>query len=233
MIWIKPKTVVLDCFTWREEVYENTPIQPLRNAIPQWWKDLPNYNSKTFTDFLNMKGCPGFIDNFKNGFYSPFWCDASIEAKNNELLFNTSDNTTRFEAHTCNQWGNDFVDNTKYKQIKIISPWYFKTNKYIKFALMPAFWNQVGINNLSGLHIVPGIVNFHYQHAHNINMFFEKNKKYNISIHQPLSYYIPLTENKIKIKNHCVSFGEYQKVFNSWYQFFFAKKYLNFKKIIK
>ena len=90
MIWKKRKEIVLDCFTYDRGVYDFASIDYLKNAIPSWWKNLPSYNNQNnFYGHNSMKGCPGFIDNFKNGFYIPLWSDLKIgiDNKNFQCIF--------------------------------------------------------------------------------------------------------------------------------------------------
>lgn len=212
MFWFKRKTITLDFFTWREEVYNDTPVSPLRNAVPDWWKNLPKYE-KNKPNNLTLKGCPGFLNTFKNGFYIPFWCDAKFEISNKDVFYKFSDNLEKVvEEHPPCQWGK-FIDNNKYRHFKIMAPWLGYSKKKTQFAIVPALWNQVGINDLNSVNVCSGITDFYYNHTLATNLFLniEKNDLFMINKRQPLSYYIPLSENNIKIKNHLISYDEFCK----------------------
>jgi hypothetical protein len=69
---------------------------------------------------------------------------------------------------------------------------------------------------LCDLTILPATVNYKFQHATEINFFIVnqlQSKKINISPLTPLAILHPLTERKIKIKNHLVSKEEWLRIF--------------------
>lgn len=231
MIWKKRKKVILDCFTFDENVYKNYPIQHLRNARPKWYKNLPNYNN---TQNLNMKFCPGIVEQYRNGFFSPLSCDIEIDVKNNSCDVTTNNDSIKFTSHEKNQYKNFLKNTDNYQHLKIISPWLIKTKKEKKFFLSPAFWNGVGIDDLKEINITPGITGFSFSRAYNPLMFIdmEKNKKISLKKNQILCHFIPLFEEKLVIKNHLVSEKEWSEIKNSSeVNLFFKKTYYRAKKL--
>lgn len=229
MIWKKTKITTIDCFTWDPGVYNHSPIQYLSKARPEWFKQLDSS-----PDLLNMKTCPGFITLFNNGFYLPAWTDMRMQISTENFIANVSDpSSISIESHNPEQWGN-FIDNKKHHHIKIDSPWFIESNKETKFLLFSAVWNGIGLNEYLNFSILPGITDFYFQHGLNINAFLYKTKKptvYNFEFKQPLMYCIPLSEHKIKIKNHLISHEEWKyKLKKTSFSKMFKNRYYRHKK---
>jgi hypothetical protein len=100
------------------------------------------------------------------------------------------------------------------RNIKITSPWALRTKEEIYFTWTQPTWNMR--NLLTDLTILPATVNYKFQHATEINFFIvngKDNKKINIPPLTPLAILHPLTEKKIKIKNHLVDKDEWLRIF--------------------
>jgi hypothetical protein len=96
--------------------------------------------------------------------------------------------------------------------LKIRSPWKLKANSPVKFLWSSPLWSNKEIN--PHLQILPGCLDFYYQHATNINYCVindANSHTVTITPKMPLAILHPLTEDKIEIKNHLVSEAEWIK----------------------
>lgn len=210
LFFFKRNVVVVDCFITNPTILKLFPIAKASHHIPDWWKRMPqtNYNEKFISNESTLKGCPGFIDLYKQGFMMPLWADLAIDVKDGKYQWQFSDFSTHAEVHNSHQWG-AFADESKYGHIKILSPWRIKTKKDLSWLMLAPFWNDKLQTNYS---IVPGVLNFKYQHENNINIFISMNENnFIIPNNHPLYHLIPLTQDKVELKYHLVSEEELKK----------------------
>lgn len=217
---MKKKKIVLDCFTDRPDVIKYSSVDYAHKFFPDWWKNL----NKTFiakennidVELATIKTCVGFIEQYQHGIIIPMWSDFHIKLGSTikpEYFWKFSDNISSCGNHSSEQRGSEYLPDNKYCHVKLNSPWFFKCNEDIKFALTPTFWNFYKPEDIL---IPPGILDFKYQMATNINIFFwykEKEETYYIKHGKPLVQFIPLSERKLKIKTHLVSKEEMDKLF--------------------
>ena len=216
MIFFKRKEIVVDCFTNINTVHEFFPIQESSKFLPDWWKNTPKYsltnNAYSLLDQKTIKSCDGLIDTYREGFMIPLWSDLLINIKDKILNCVFADSKTISDSHSSLQW-NTYADPNTVGHLKIISPWVFKTNKNVKFFFTKPYWNYKVIEDFS---ILSGTVSYKTIHDTNINMFInlEKDKNLIVEANSPIVHIMPLTENKIIIKNHLVD----DKEFNSYHE---------------
>lgn len=231
MFFFKRNTIVVDCFTTNSSVNDLFPIQKASKFYPQWWKDLP----KTFElpnnwgltiPHATMKGCIGFTNTYNNGFMIPLWADLLVQTDPTNWLYQFS-TAHKVDSHDKEQIGSDL-----YHHLKLISPWTLKEKSGVKFMWTSAFYNQLA--ELSAYHILPGIMDFKYNHGTNVNMFFPKvDNKILFKAGTPLAHIIPMSENKVEIKTHVVTEAEMEKIEPASYVSTFINKYDINKKILK
>jgi len=216
MFWFSRKaTITVDCFTSKDYVYRNNPIEPSGKLMPDWVKNMPtSYKDNGFVPMGTIKKCPSIIQFMASGFIIPLWSDLAIKlnGSNNSYEWQFADNITGAEPHSFIQW-QDFAHPNENTHLKLLSPWRIKTKEDINFVWMfPFYNNKIQLD----YHITPAIIEFKYQHASNINMFLDTNKDKNfvISAGTPLAQLIPMSDKKIKIKTHLVSEEEYDKYSN-------------------
>lgn len=226
------RTIVVDCFTNRSDVYEYSKIDYARNFIPKWWKETP---VKLFTSFYpqpTMRTCAGFTSLYKEGFIIPMWSDLAVDVSpigNTNFSWQFSDKQSSASSHATAQRGN-YLPETDYVHLKLDNPWFLKTDKLIKFIWMQPSWN---LNDFSKLHISPGITEYKYQHGANINLFIKRDVEQsivNIDFGQPMAHLIPQSDVNIKLKHHLVSNDEYDKIFKLHTNVSFTNKYSSIKK---
>lgn len=208
--------IKLDCYTNRIEIYEYAKLKKGIECYPEWWKNLPLIkNSNT----LNMKTCYGFTELYKKSFIIPMWCDFFVsldrvgpEGAESVGRAECSDSRTLIGQHSLMQF-EGFVDNRRYQQLKLCTPWIVYCNKDIRFSMIGTFWNTFSKHH--GIHVPPGMLTFKYQHAVNVNLFFERDdsetKEFMIPFATPLVHLIPHTEEKIVLNHHLISNEEFKQ----------------------
>lgn len=212
----KKSKIVLDCFTSNEIVYDTAKINYATKYYPEWWKQTP---SQINDQFNTIKHCRAFIDYFKTGIVIPSWFELAVE------FFGNTDPENRLFSL---KYSNDFVDTSQShdsiqfekfalsngKNIKLQSPWAFRTNKSVNFTWTQATWSMR--NSLSTVALLPAVMDFKYQHHTHINFMLmspETHSVVNIPALTPLVVLHPLTDKKIEIKNHLISKNEYNRIF--------------------
>lgn len=214
--FFKKKKIVLDCFTNVPAVYDNCKIDYGSRYYPDWWKQTP----KTLNDYNTIKNCRAFIDYYKTGIVIPSWFEADLH------LFEKNDPENRWFTM---KYSNDHVDLSQShdsvqfldfaqdsgRNIKIKSPWAFRTNKDIGFAWTQPTWSMRNV--FKHFSLLPGVINFKYQHHTHINFFIELSETpitVTIPPLTPLVMLHPLTDEKVEIKTHLVSDNEYNRIFS-------------------
>jgi hypothetical protein len=95
-------------------------------------------------------------------------------------------------------------------------------------------WN-FNTNDTSEFIIPPAVVDFHYQHGNNINLFIKTDVKSEFLFPhgQPMAHLMPLTERKIVLKHHLLSYDEYNKFSAKQSLITFTGKYKKVKRILR
>ena len=246
MAWFNflSKDIVLHCYTAQPAVFNYAPIRKATAFFPDWWKALPaSYpNANGMGSCSTMKLCPGFIDLFAKGFVLPLWSDVSIgiekkidpdvENHNYQFRYQFSDNTSSFGLHDPKQSGGAYPI-SEYQHLKFNSPWYFSCAEDISFLQIQATWN---FKNPEKMFIPPGVLNFKHQPATEVNALWPRGIEdtvHDLDFGQPLTYYIPLTERKVKLQLHLISHEEFKNMGTVGTRISFINKYRNNKKILK
>lgn len=231
IFFFKKNTITLDCFTNRSEVYNYFPIEHSVKHIPSWWKRLSKSESNGFNKQNNMKACQGFIDLYRLGITIPLWSDFNVIMNGTKTIhWVFSDEDTTAIPHDPEQRG-EFAAYPGYAHLKIISPWIFKTKENVKWYFSNVAWN---IDYPDQAISLPGILDFKYQTATNLNLLFklsEANQILKFGMGSPIAQIYPLTEKKVIIKNHLVDDQEYKNM-KRLHHNSFSNLYNNRKKLI-
>ena len=219
------KKIVLDCFTYDENIITTAPIVPAIKLIPDWWKTLPdgNIQNGNFYPHATMKNCVGMVDYYKKSFVIPLWSEMAISINSNGTYrWQFSDNTTAADTHDLQSQATGFLNN--FGHIKIVSPWHIKSKENIHWV-----WSQptYSFPNEQEFILPPAIVDYFYQSTTHINMLFsvDKTRLINIPHGQPMIHITPMTEKKIEIVRHLVSKDEYDRKKERNARISFVKKY--------
>jgi hypothetical protein len=224
------KKITLDCFTYESYVIEYAPINFAIKHIPDWWKNLPIKEMDINNPFAhkNMRHCVGMVDYYKKSIAIPLWSDLMIECYgSNSFKWQFSDRKTEIKNHDTKIQATGFLNN--YQHLKIISPWMFRSKKEVNWV-----WSHPTYNypNSQDLVCLPAITDFYYQNATNINLMIDAGSPKNIALQhgQPLALITPMSDKKIEIKNHLISFEEWNNIANLSTGITFKNKYANIVK---
>lgn len=234
--------VYLDCYTCSEGAYAAAQIKNAARVMPKWWKDLsPTIDIPRITEEIGlrgegptMRGCVGLIDLFKNSFALPLWSDVSIGvAPEGEkgYYWKFADQRSEAGEHAPRQRGS-FMDENKFQQIKIQSPWHLKCDEEVEFLLFDPFWLR---GEEETVLIPPGVVNYKYQSATNINMFIRKlpgeSRTILLEYNTPIVFILPLTERKVILRHHLIGRDELPRITRA--QVSFVSSYQKVKLVAK
>jgi hypothetical protein len=217
--WFKKKKIVLDCFTANPFAYEYCKPDFANKYYPEWYKDLPgfftspsSFNNKNAT----LKHCRGFSDLYQHAIILPYWDTIMVDISDNvtrqTFITELKDSLSEKLGHLHNpiQLGSFFKD-SDLDIFKLGSPWFFKTNKLVKFSWQDVPWHYNTLNRFVAL---PAIVNYKYQFNTDINLIFEYRNKstvFNLYPGDPLVMLVPLTDEDIVIKTHQIDHMEVRK----------------------
>lgn len=231
IFFFRKKKVVIDAFTHMRTAYEYFPIDYAIKFVPEWWKSLPKEYTKTTNlglnlDISTLKRCNGFLDLYARGFVLPMWSDLVMNTQETggyQFQWANS-NSADITTHSAQQYGMS-VDE-KFIHLKILSPWMVQEKTGVKFIWTSPTWSRLFDDNLT---ILPGVVDYKYQHGTNINLFIEKkNSTYKLMAGEAMSHVVPLSDHKIEIKTHLIGKDEF---FKKDEVFAFANKYKRVKQI--
>jgi len=234
------KSVVLHCYTDKPDVYNFAAIKESKNFIPDWWKKTPKIYQEYVGRFLNtdaatIKSCTGFIELYRQGVMMPMWSDCFVmvgEIGSNTFQYEFSNKYSSVDIHTQNQRGGQYPEE-QYLHVKFVSEWTLTCEEDVNFLFTAPIWNHDAPENLT---ILPGVLNFKYQHSSNINVLFKREKtsiKYLIPFGVPMVHLIPLTERKLIVKTHLVSTEELKRIQSISVNNKFTGYYKNNKDILK
>jgi len=226
---IKPSSIVIDTFTYIEEVHDLYAPDLASRFVPKWWKDLAtNYQANLQfpqVEFATAKKCIGIIETYKNGFILPLWSDLAINVMSTgddrRYSYMFADQESTANHHNPEQFGN-FVDPSKLQHLKLGSPWKFKEKSGVTFSLNQPTWNLQ--NHIVDFTIIPGLSDFKYQNSTNIQMLLHyppsnTTKHLLIEAGTPMYHIIPMSDKKVTIKKHLVSREEWDSMGNALIKF--------------
>jgi hypothetical protein len=233
LFFFKPKTINIDCFTTRQEIFNLFPIDYSHKFYPEWWKKLPKtLEDDGITTGSTMKKCVGFNQFFQNSLTIPLWCDFSLRIYPEDGRYDVkfSDGKSEFGYHPYTQM-EGLVAKETFIHLKLISPWAFNCKDDINWSWIQHTWNFSPIDKCI---IPPASVDYKYQNGTNINLF-AKSIRQDIIFEsgQAMVNITPLTERKLKIHNHLVDHKEYEKKVWSSVPLKFDGKYNSVKEIMK
>jgi hypothetical protein len=223
--------ITIDCFTAHRMIFEVTPIVHAYKATPEWWDNLRKpegnpyriVNNRAFNN-ANMKTCSGFLELYKRGIVLENWSDRIIKIANNRMDTWASFDTG-CDIHDKQLYGEGFKN---YFHLKLTSPWFFKEKTGVKFVFLGAEWNLEDFY----FRVLPGVVDYKLNSSTHINMMIPNyTSEFIIPIGLPLAIMVPLSEKKVKIRQHLVSEYEWKKMsFHSQTSFYGWRKFVQLDK---
>jgi hypothetical protein len=224
--YIKKSKIIVDAFTFDNTTHEVFPIKKTNEFYPEWLKNTAKEIKVGIIPKPTIRTCEALLQNFKTGLIIPMWSDFVFKSTEDKYEYFFADQKSRLESHPSHQW-DKFADPKTFNHIKLISPYLLKTKENIFWSFTYPFWNNgIQLNYF----FPPGILNFKYQHATNINLFIHSKSDFFIKAGDPIVHLIPLTEKNIKICNHLIDENEYRKLKNTSYPSF-TNAYINMVRI--
>lgn len=219
--------IQLDCFTSDNLVYMSTPIIKAGKAIPDWWKELrphePMFHHTSEEPFHlvenpTARDCYAIIELYKRGVIVENWTDIAFRTENKSYNYWYAHGVPP-EDHPRRQLGNSFPD---HHHIKLISPWCFREKTGAKFIWLGAEWSL----DKYEIKVLPGVLNFDIISQINVNMMFPmRDGIFTLTAGTPLVHLVPLSEKKLRVRNHLVTKQEFDKLsLNSSKMSFFGWK---------
>lgn len=212
MFWFPKKKIVLDCFTDDPAVFDFAQPKHAASAMPQWWKDLPKdvESPGHLQRMPTVKRCPGVHDMVKHSIAVPMWCDLAVELGpigTTHYRYQFSGSGAPMVEHPPPQRG-EYLPNTHYQHIKIVSLWKFKCKEEIPWMLTQATW---AFEHPDEVFIPPAVMDFKHQADVNFNAFFTRKPEayvQNIPYAQPMIYVTPLSDRGVDMRTHLVTKDE-------------------------
>lgn len=216
---LKRKEVVLDCFTFDSTAYDYAKISNAKDFIPEWWKETPKGIKVSWQEFdaPTIKACRAFKRYYETGIVIPAWGDITITLfpQGSENYYNYYCSNVNFKTSQSHhkQGIEKFVGNSGCS-IKFTTPWLFKSSSKVEYLMNQPIWSSAELAN--NFTLLPGVVDFRYQHGTNVNYLFEQplsnNKEVHIEALTPLAMLTPMTDEKIIIKNHLLSLDDFNRL---------------------
>lgn len=197
---IKKSKIVVDVFTDNQNAYSLFPISYANENLPDWWKKIDKKSEHN-----NIRNCIGIINYYNsNSLVLQMWSDLTLSYNKENFNYRFADRQSILLFHEQEMRGNVYAKD--FHNFKLHSPWLFKEKTGVKFYFSKIFYNFQDPDTIS---MPPGIVDYKYQHATEIN-FLVRKPRYDDTINlklysgQPLVQIFPLSERKVKFKVHLV-----------------------------
>lgn len=219
------KKIILDCFTYDEQIIQTAPITLATKQLPSWWKKLPSSYTRDggFFPLPTMKNCAGMIDFYKHSVAFPLWSDLAISVNNGTYSWQFAHKDTIAKFHDINSDATGFLSN--YAHLKLISPWVFQCKEDINWV-----WSQPTYNfddQILDITVLPGIVNYSRLSNSHINIVFRANqqKNYMLSHGQVMVNLTPMSDRKVEVVRHLVTRAKFDEFAVLYKPNVFVKKY--------
>ena len=206
--WFKRKEIILDCFTTCHSAHEYAKPDFAYKFFPEWFTKLPKEIIHQDQKLSTAKNCHAIKRLYTANTIMipmPYLCVLELGSNSDphyKWRITATNGTGKLSSHFPKQY--DGFSGNNYENIKFVSPWKFKTNKFVEFFWSDPVWNKTDLLDYA---VAPGILNFKYQHAAEINIFIKyKNepRTLDFTIGDPIAIMVPLSECNIKIKHHVV-----------------------------
>lgn len=214
MFFIKQNKIVLDCFTPDTNAATLTPISKAGAHIPDWWRQLPknSIDKTTLKDKMSMRHCAGIVDLFAKSVVLPMWSDFRVAVSPEgvtDCKYEFANGYSEAQIHAQSHRGT-YLHEKKYLQIKLMSPWAISTKEEVYWTMLQASYNEEDPLEMS---ILPGMLEFKNLHNLNVQLAIKK-QKFESSIltipcGKPLVHLVPMSDKKIDVRIHQVTFEEF------------------------
>lgn len=214
------KPIVINCYTYRPDVFYHAPIVYAKKTKPKWFSNLPKkpeIDHDTLYTRINMRHCTGVSNFITRGIVIPLWSTFRIELSgvgSTQFRYRFADEKSNADYHDTGQRG-EYLPEDKYQHIKMISPWSFTCDEDVDFISVSPYYYQ---DDPFEYTIMTGVLNFMRQPTTNVNLIFNKStnaKIVDIEADTPIMQLIPLSDRNVEIRNHLVTVDEYNQITES------------------
>jgi hypothetical protein len=209
----KKKPIKIEAYAPTGSLIDFFPITTAKEALPQWYHNLPKDYSKHNT----VKHCAGIRDLFSTGFIVPSWGEYDITVTpTGEALIDSP--VVQLQGHSSQHHVDEEAPGAwpGYTNVKLHNPWWFWCDTPIKWMLIGPAWNQQDPQQYT---TIPGIVEFRYNHQANVNTLFKIQKNNYVTKIKPgdaLLHMIPITEEPCEIELKVMTDDVYTNKFAGW-----------------
>ena len=222
--------VTVKLYTHEPNHFEFFKLRNGTKDYPEWFKKLPGeYYNPGFIPIPvpTAKRCPAIIDYFKKSMVIPNQFDLYLKAAHDNASGWLT--PTKESAEMISTFGPNQKTGFSIPHIKIDTSWICVEETGIDFMIVDAYYNNFN----EPWRIIPGILDFKYQHSLNINIAYNNQEEpIFIPVNTPLSFMIPLTEKNVKYEHYLVSNDEWNKIRNKYATGnTFLSKHLKHKKL--
>lgn len=235
------RKVRLNCYTHLSSVIE---LQPIKKAVknPSWWSKVKSlyevYDAKKAMHIKTptIKTCPGTVDYIRKPININLWTDLEIIVHPDGKIkssgpMNSPDGIDTVDVHSTKQYHPDLYGNSVV--VKLVSPWVIQSDDETDFLLAETHYSPE-LRNM-GITVIPGILNFKYQHSFNVFLVLpvkEEKYKINLKYDMPLASLFPMTEREVDIRMHEVD-GVFMNKMVGKYPSVTSGRYYAFKRLMK
>ena len=211
---LNSKPLILNCYTTDKKVYNTAKINYATKFIPNWFKKTPNEVMLKNGDTVGtIKNCHGLTEMYRTAIVIPCWTEFKLDILHKEdedvYRWTTAKRDFAVNPHPHVQYKKFAGKNGA--SIKLVSPWMFQCDEEVNFVWHQPTWNMRDI--LDKLTLLPATVDYHTQHATEINYFLVRRdfeRKVVLKALEPLVMIQAMDPRRIEIKNHLITEEEKQ-----------------------
>jgi hypothetical protein len=207
--WLKKIEVTLDFFTYSPLAFDYAKPDFAYKFFPDWFLKLPKQTGRVDpenTAITTLKSCIAFKRYYTaNTLIIPVPYNATIEVGTLEergYKWRIRDQNEVAYSHDRDQFEGFVTED--YQHIKLLTPWKFKSNRYVEFLWSDPIWNR---QNFLDYAVLPGVVDYKYQFDTPVNLMFRYRETPHVlqfNLGDPFVMLAPLSDCTIKIKHHLV-----------------------------
>lgn len=221
IFFFKKSKIVVDAFTLNDVILNHYPIAPAIKNVPEWWKavpaELPRDPMWPLVGKNSMKKCVGFVEEYKRSYILPLWTDVTVEMQRSqrglESRYMCADGLSTMETHDNSQF-RGYVNPDLYQHYKLRVPWIIYSKSDIFWNYNQASWHHG--DWLGTLNILPGQIDFKYNHIAHINMLLKISDTGRTSMMLPAGLPMvmlsPRTEKEVDMRLHSVTMQEFNRM---------------------
>jgi len=173
----KSRDIDVIAYAGHQQLIDLFPIEKADKVYPEWFKKMPSPKEKYGED-KNVRMCSGLTDFYKSSYMLTCWQDYEICVTPDGRLFFDSTNKEEYPITG--------------HQLETQAP-----------NAWPGYMNVWSQKNPKDFHVVPGMLEFRFQHGCHVNLIVpipEKEHQFTIKAGTPLVTLTPMTEKNINLQ---------------------------------